>query len=420
MVMTRYFRARHVAPMNGAPVIEDGCIAVEGERVVDVGTVRRIAPPRIDVDIDGLLSPGLVNLHAHLELTDVPRPAIPGTFQEWLTATMAAAYEPDADVRARRRQAAVRSGVEQCLRFGVTAVADITQSPDAVRPVLERSPLRIVSYGECLGLGGRRSRFEELLARAAADPRHVGRLKIGVSPHAPYTVDAAGYAESWSAVLSDLDIEWTTHLAETPDEMAFVRERSGPFRLLYERLGLDPGPPEATNAATPVAWLDAVLGDTPGATFAHVNYCTDADLDLMSRRRAVVVWCPRTHAYFGHPPHRWRDMQARGITVAVGTDSCASAADLNLMDDLRAVRRQWPEIPASAIWALATSNCGLPFLNAAGLFVGQIDHDAYADFTAWPTSTTLPLDEVLDTPGVRPTGVWIGGEAVEPPADRAG
>src|SRR5207302_10539659 len=87
---------------------------------------------------------------------------------------------------------------------------------------------------------------------------------------------------------------------------------------------------------------------------AHVNYCDDVDLDLLARGRAGVVYTPRTHAYFGHPPHRWRDMLARGINVAVGTDSCASSPDLNLVDDLRLLHRLAPEVPAQTLWEMAT------------------------------------------------------------------
>ena len=55
---------------------------------------------------------------------------------------------------------------------------------------------------------------------------------------------------------------------------------------------------------------------------AHVNYCDDEELAILASGRASVIYCPRTHAYFAHPPHRFRDMLGRGINVAIGTDSC--------------------------------------------------------------------------------------------------
>ena len=68
---------------------------------------------------------------------------------------------------------------------------------------------------------------------------------------------------------------------------------------------------------------------------AHVNHVDDNELPLLASGRASVVYCPRTHAYFGRPEHPWRRLLAAGVNVAVGTDSRASAPDLNLVDDLR-------------------------------------------------------------------------------------
>src|SRR5205807_9072461 len=110
----------------------------------------------------------------------------------------------------------------------------------------------------------------------------------------------------------------------------------------------------ATFAGGAVSSAHAVgLLDYP-TLLAHVNYCDDAEMDLLARGHASVVYCPRTRAYFRHPPHRWRDMLSRGINVAVGTDSCASSPDLNLVDELRLLRRLAPEVPAMELWKMAT------------------------------------------------------------------
>src|SRR5207249_11276442 len=113
------------------------------------------------------------------------------------------------------------------------------------------------------------------------------------------------------------------HLAETPDEAEFVRSHTGQLKEMWERLGswedfaggFDGTPTQF------VKWLG--LLDYP-TLLAHVNYCSDEDLTILADSSASVVYCPRTHRYFGHPPHRWRDMIAREINVAIGTDSCAS------------------------------------------------------------------------------------------------
>src|SRR5205814_2099478 len=124
---------------------------------------------------------------------------------------------------------------------------------------------------------------------------------------------------------------------------------------LWNMLGLWADPVE-TFRGSPIEFAKSVgVLDEP-TLLAHVNYCDDAELATLSRGRASVVYCPRTHAYFGLPPHRWRDMLAAGINVALGTDSRASSPDLNLLDDLRLLHRLGPEVAPQTLWHLATLN----------------------------------------------------------------
>ena len=400
------FRARHLATMTG-PVIDDGCVIVEGDRVIAVGAARDLKPSRIDHDIDGLLMPGLVNAHTHLELTNVPRPQKPGTFQDWLLTTMRATRNPDPVVFRQQREAAVREGIAQCLRFGVTAVGDITSNVDIVRPILAAAPIRSISYGECLGLGPRRERFEQLLSRAV-DPQHAtSRMQVGVSPHAPYTVGTAGYRAAINTGLP-----WTTHLAESSDEGDFVFERRGSFRTLYEAMRFDPGASDSGKGSV-IAWLAGILDEQPFGVLAHVNYCTDEDLQLLVDRNATVAYCPRTHDYFGHPPHRWREMIRRGVNVCVGTDSCASSPDLNLVDDLRLMYRQSPDVDPQALWDTVTFNAAMVAADGSWrngiLHPSSEDRTVVGDFCAWPTRSVDPLREILETPSMLPSALWIGG-----------
>ena len=173
-------------------------------------------------------------------------------------------------------------------------------------------------------MAGRAAQFEPLLAAATDRSLENERLRAGVEPHAPYSLDLTGYRRCVE-VARQSNFPIATHLAETADEAEFLAHHSGPFRELWAAFG---------------AWTDGVsrfaagpiLRDAVGrparpadALLAHVNYCEDAELDILARGRASVVYCPRTHAWFRHPPHRWREMLARGINVAAGTGSSSRA-----------------------------------------------------------------------------------------------
>jgi cytosine/adenosine deaminase-related metal-dependent hydrolase len=408
-------RAPAVATMDRRGILRgDVGVAIARGRIVGVGASREIAAllpgHAATVDLDGaVLLPGLINAHTHLELshcTPVDRPA---SFADWITSLprRTGRGEPDFEHRVR---AAVRSGARQSLRFGVTCVGDITAHPQITRPALRDGPLRVLSFGEALGLARARARFEQSLASAIDESDASEWLSIGLSPHAPYTVDLSGYRQCVS-IARKRNLPLATHLAETPDEGPFLREQRGAFRDIWERLGSWCDGVE-TLPVGPVRFAHEIgLLQVP-AVLAHVNYCDDADLSLLANGQASVVYCPRTHAYFGHVLHRWREMIDRGINVAVGTDSCASSPDLNVVDDLRRLwERHRGEITAEDVWALVTRNAAA----ALGLSdsLGTLSAGKLGDIVAFPmTSADDALEGILDDPRRMPLAVFVGGRRI--------
>jgi cytosine/adenosine deaminase-related metal-dependent hydrolase len=144
---------------------------------------------------------------------------------------------------------------------------------------------------------------------------------------------------------------------------------------------------------------------------AHVNYCDDDEMALLSRGNASVVYCPRTHAFFGHPPHRWRQMLQAGINVAVGTDSCASSPDLNVVEELRLLRRIAPDIAPLELWNMATIRAARAIqMESEG---GSLDPGKRADMVLFAASANDPLTIILDE-NLLPAETWIGGKRCSP------
>jgi cytosine/adenosine deaminase-related metal-dependent hydrolase len=375
------------------PVLEDGAVACADAEVVAAGRradLRREFGGFDTIDFgDAVILPGLVNAHTHLELTgfgQLPRPA---TFVDWVL-ELRRRFPGNADVPAFVRDG-VRRGVAQCLACGVTTVGDVTLNPALTRPILREFGMAGVSFGEVLGMAGRRGQLEGRLA-AAVDRAHEGEgLRVGIEPHAPYSVDLEGYRQCVAEADAG-DRPLATHLAETADEAEFLAGHGGEFGRLWAAIG-DWSAGVPTFERGPIRAMEGVGLLARPAVLAHVNYVSDEELDVLARGRASVVYCPRTHAYFGHPPHRYAEMLARGINVAIGTDSAASSPDLDLLEDLRLVHRLRPEVPPGVLFEMVTTRAA----RALGMEgrVGRLSPGLRADYCVYAVGRSDPLLDLL-------------------------
>lgn len=386
-----------------APLLENGYVWIEDGQVVGVGS-GSVADRKVDLDLgDALLLPGLINAHTHLELSNQTQGEPPASFGEWIfriiERRIALGEALDDDIAS-----ATRAGARESIGFGVTCVGDISRECAITRRVLRGLPLRAVSFGEIQAMAMFRTRLEDRIAAAVDAVDQTDRLLVALSPHAPFTVEPDAYARVvHEAEARSLRI--CTHLAETLEEREFLAFGTGPLRTLWDKLGTwDDRVPLVPGGPFQLA-RDCGLLELP-SLLAHVNYLNDEELAMLAGSQASVVFCPRTHAYFRHAPHPWREMMARGINVCVGTDGKGSAPDLNVVDDLRLLHKQAPEVEPAVLWDLVTTNAAVA-LRVPGL--GTIEPGCLADLVAFPVKSTDPLREILETE-VLPSRVWIDGE----------
>ncbi|MFO1011431.1 MAG: amidohydrolase family protein [Planctomycetota bacterium] len=381
--------------------IEGGALLVRAGRIVEVlpnaDRVRRRLERGVRVVelADALLTPGLVNAHAHLELSLLRgRVARGDTFSAWIGNVL------------RERAAAPRGfwksgwslGAARALATGTTLVGDIDSTGAAFEA---RGPRpRIRAYREVLDAFDPR-RTPAAVARLAARPSRRARTSDAVSPHAPHTVSDAlldAVARRARGAPTWIGVHW----AETAEEGEWLERGTGPLAALLGR-----SPREAGLARLARRGL---LGAR--TALYHGNHARAEELAAIARSGATLVHCPGTHAFFTRAPVDVAAWARRGVRVALGTDSLASNDDLDLALELARLRRAAPELAPELAWDFATRS-GARALGFEGR-AGELRPGAFADLAVWSVDRferRAALD-ALTTRAARLDGVWLAGAPV--------
>jgi cytosine/adenosine deaminase-related metal-dependent hydrolase len=397
-------KARWIVPACQPP-LENAVVEMQGGTIRAVQSAHRAAgQPCTDLG-DVVLLPGLINAHAHLELTALAGAVPRSDFWTWLSqgrqiVTRLEENEPE------WRDRGVRQGAAMCLAAGTTCVGDISRTANAWSSLAD-SPIRTCCFAELLSIAQRPPRDPpELAAAIERMPNRPGRLWPAVTAHAPYTVTAEHIAAS-AAFARDRHIPWAIHLAETAEEVEWLRSGRGRVREFLQELDAERRivPP----LAGPIEYLRRLGGLGDGCLIVHGNYLTGNDLDLLAEHGGMVIYCPRAHRWFGHPRHPLIAMIERGIPVAIGTDSLASNESLSMLEELICVRQAYPQVSFEAALALATTAAAHALRCPAGF--GTIQPGGPADLLA----VAVPRDrcdsvEACLQPSARPVGVWIAGQ----------
>jgi cytosine/adenosine deaminase-related metal-dependent hydrolase len=329
-------------------------ISVSGGRIA---ALRRVRPPGRGRHA----LPAFANAHCHLDLTSIGGEEMPhATFAEWVEALIGRR----AALTTAAIEQAVASGAAELLAGGTAAVGDI-DSFGASCALLRRTPLEGIAFRELLG----RPDQAELARRvdeALRDDAPESGLRRGLTAHAPYSTAPEVYRACFAAARG---LPVASHVAETREEEELLADGRGPLAALFARLRFTPPawPAEgATSAVLSLAPADGAL------LVVHGNRLRADELAHCARRGFPVVYCPRSHRYFGHPPHPARALLEAGGLLALGTDSRASNAGLDLWAEMACFRAADPQVGDEAILAAATSAGRRALrLEPAELAVGQ-------------------------------------------------
>jgi len=314
--VSRVVSADWVLPVDREP-IRDGAVAFEDGRISAVGTAAELGT---GTRFEGCaILPGFVNAHTHLEYAVYAGFGDGLSFGPWLLLHI----ERKGRLGLDEMEDVARLGAAECLASGVTAIGDASFCGAAATSCADLG-LRAIVYLEVFGrdaaaLGGRfaemRDRVTDLLSE---------RVRLGVSPHAPYSCSAELYA-----ACLELGLPVATHLSESADEDEWLRFGTGAWSELAAQLP----PPIGTSGIRLLAergLLDSSI------VAAHCVTVDEAEIALLAEADVAVAHCPRSNALLGCGVAPLAALRDAGLRVGLGTDSPASTPSFDLFAELRA------------------------------------------------------------------------------------
>lgn len=354
--MISYHTADYLYPITAAP-IKGGIIGLD-----DSGKIREIldpaastfsAPATAPQKHDGILIPGFINTHCHLELSHLVGKSQTGkTLLPFLVDVVTMREMPQEEI-----DAAIKLQDRLMWESGIQAVGDICNKLDTA-PVKASSPIRYYSFVEMFDfLQPERARDSYDGYKAVYDEQAEGNgnAKSAV-PHAPYTVSDPLYV--LINATNDASKTVSIHSEETPAENELFLTGDGPFHAFFQGFGASIDGFEATGK-TSIHHSIRHMNPANRTIFVHNTLTRPEGIRAAEDwGQNGVYWatCPNANLYIENRLPRYDIFVEEGVKVTVGTDSLTSNWQLSILEELRTISKYQSYLPLDTLLTWATIN----------------------------------------------------------------
>ncbi|MDB5025312.1 MAG: amidohydrolase family protein [Mucilaginibacter sp.] len=344
------FKADYVFPVCGDP-IKNGVVTID-----DLGRIISVAdnhPPDLKGDhfehLKGIICPGFINTHCHLELSHLKDRVVPGRglinfikdIQAVRTADNAAILQ------------AAESADHEMYENGIVAVGDISNSNVSIA-VKAKSKIHYHTFVESFGFLPEKAR--EVFEKALLLLNEFKPQSCSLTAHAPYSVSKElfklikRYSDTGSNLIS-------VHNQETEDENKFYRYRLGGFLDLYEHFGIDISyfKSQARNSLQSTIPL---LTNKQEILLVHNTFTNLKDIYFIKRfdRKIHFCFCPGANLYIENKLPKVELFVDQGFNITLGTDSLASNSKLCILNEMRLLQEKFPSLSTTRLIEWATIN----------------------------------------------------------------
>ncbi len=318
-------------------IISNGYIEVESGKIKGVHQGR---PKQNHIDHGpGVLMPPLVNAHLHLELSALKnKVSYNNSFRSWVQSLLEKRSRLSEYDLIKAGQKAAQILVQQ----GHLYVADIS-TLGIGQTILNGIDIHGVCFHEYLGS-----------AINLIDTKKTDTLSTSVAGHAPHTT-----APTLLKILKKKSdaalLPFSIHVAESNDEIQFIKDKKGPWADFLTSRGIDWSSWDIGNK-TPVSYIHdlGLLG--PSTLVVHLLKVSENDLQMIARTKTKVCVCPRSNYNLHNTLPDIEALLKHSIAPALGTDSLASCDSLNILDEMKFIRKRYPNISDETLFCMGTLN----------------------------------------------------------------
>ena len=345
--MYQKFQATQI--FTGTELLQDQLVLITTKEGIIEGMVG-IEDAGEDIQsFDGILSPGFVNAHCHLELSHMKGmiPANTG-LQEFVKQIVSMRQiDPEAI------QAAIENAENEMRANGIVAVGDISNTLDTLAQKAKHN-LAYYTFVELYDLDPSRAADKLNAGLEMQKVFEQNCIRASLVPHAPYSV-----TNSLWKLLSDHFGAHTIsmHNQETPDENDFFKTKTGSFLGMYERtkVSLDFFKPTGLSSLQSVL---PIFKNANTSILVHNSFTNVEDIQTVKKQMPNSFWClcPNANQYIEQTMPPIELLRANGANLIVGTDSYASNWSLNILDELKTIQKHNAQIPLEEMLGWATIN----------------------------------------------------------------
>ncbi len=332
--------ADYIIPIT-ANHIEGGAVLVQGDKIVEVGTLADLQAKYPSEPVRNFgraaLMPGFGAVHPHLEYAAMRGMIEDSSYAGWKRELV----RREVLLELQDWDDSAELGALEAVASGVTCVADITATGAAARAI-NKIGLRGVVYREVSALAP--DMVEDAVADAVAEMQNweqtfdTSRMQFGLAPDVVYNCHPKLYQ-----AISNYAIEHHTplslHIGGSNEEANFIRYGSSPFSVHATQAergyGIDM-PPWLPAGCTPVRYVyNWGIFDAPQVLAVHCVHVDEDDLRILRDCNVSIAHCPRINAKLGMGVAPVSEFLDKGITVGLGTDSPAATHTFDMIEEMR-------------------------------------------------------------------------------------